>query len=87
MNSFLNIGEYLRKFKSIQSVQKETKEAVIRCIHHATGILLEEKEVKIRGTVVFLEVGSVVKNEIFYKKKEILALCNEEKQGTLHEIR
>ena len=86
MNSFFKIAEYLRTFKSIHSVQKETKEIVMQCIRSATGILLEEKDIKIRNASVFLEVSPAIKNEVFYKKKEILALCNKEKQGTIREI-
>lgn len=72
---FAKISDYLLKFKKIQAPEKAIRIEIVKNIRLITGILLEEKTVKINNSTVFLEVNPLVKNEIFYKKIEIIDSC------------
>ena len=72
---FFKLSDYLLKFKKLQVPEKKIRMEIVKNISAITGILLEENAVKIRNSTIFLEINPLIKNEIFYKKKEIITLC------------
>ncbi len=75
MTGFFKLSEYLLKFRKLQVPEKVIRLEIVKNIHTVTGISLEEGCLKIRNSTVFLEVNPLIKNEIFYKKREIIDLC------------
>lgn len=72
---FAKISDCLLKFKNLQAPEKAIRTEIIKNIHAITGILLDEGRVKIHNSTIFLEINPLMKNEVFYKKKEIIAAC------------
>ena len=75
MPSFTKIADYLLKFRKLQIPEKAIRIEIVRNIQTITGISLEENTVKIHNSTIFLEVNPLIKNEIFYKKREIIDSC------------
>ncbi len=75
MVGFFKLSEYLLKFKKLQAPEKAIRLEIVKNIHIITGISLSENSIKINNSAVFLEVNPLIKNEIFYKKKEIISFC------------
>lgn len=73
--NFAKIADYLLKFKKLQAPEKAIRMEIVKNIHAITGISLDENKVKIHNSTVFLETNPLIKNEIFYKKREIIAVC------------
>ena len=72
---FFNLSDYLLKFKKLRVPEKKIRLEIVENIRAMTGISLEENVVKIKNSTVFLEINPLIKNEIFYKKGEIIDFC------------
>lgn len=75
MGNFTKLSDYLLKFKELQVPEKKIRSEIVKNIQTITGISLEENIVKIHNSTIFLEVSPLIKNEIFYKKGEIIDFC------------
>ena len=75
MVDFFNLSDYLLKFKKLRVPEKKIRLEIVENIRAMTGISLEENVVKIKNSTVFLEINPLIKNEIFYKKGEIIDFC------------
>jgi len=75
MTEFFKLSDYLLKFKKLQVPEKKIRMEIVKNIRIVTGISLEENTIKLQNSTVFLEVNPLIKNEVFYKKKEVIDLC------------
>lgn len=67
-----NIGDFLKKFKTLVPQEKIVKDELIRVVFDETGILLSKEEIFFHNCVVFLKTTPATKNELFMRKKNIL---------------
>ena len=71
-----NIGLFLEKFKIITPPDDFIKKTVIEVIKNKTNIDIVRDTIKIEGAIVYMTVSSVVKNELYMRKKDLLEEIN-----------
>jgi len=81
MSGFFDIEKYLERFKTITPPENITKKHIIHSIEEKTGILLKNKNIKIQNATVFIKTNPFIKNEIFYRKNEIIDFYNKVSGG------
>jgi len=73
MGDFSRISDYLGKFRNRKSEKGVAEKRALSAIYKTTGIVLENKEIDVRGSALFIRAAPAVKNEIFFKREEVLA--------------
>lgn len=69
------ISALLEKFKRFSRPNIEIREAVSRAIKSEIGAEVSEKDISVKNGIVLVKThNSVLKNEIFLKKKKILTI-------------
>lgn len=68
-----NIGDFLKKFKTLIPHEKIVKDELVGVVFDETGILLAKEEIFFHNYVVFLKTTPATKNELFMRKKNILS--------------
>ena len=71
-----NIGLFLEKFKIITPPDDFIKKTIIEVIKNKTNIDIVRDTIKIEGAIVYMTVSSVVKNELYMRKKDLLEEIN-----------
>ena len=67
-----NISEFLGKFsKNILAQESQTK-TICDAIFKHTGIILDQKNIKIQNGILYLNISPAEKSKIFINKKTIL---------------
>lgn len=73
----IEIKDLLGRFSSILLSEENKKESIRRAISEALKAEINSKDVKIKGSVVYLNIKPIYKNEIFMKQEEILKKLEE----------
>ena len=73
----IEIKDLLSRFSKILQNGEGQKELVIEIIKEMTGISIESKNIKIKNSVIFLNIKPIYKNEIFFKKDKIFSKLKE----------
>lgn len=71
------IEVYLKKFEQFGFKERELIKKIAQVIFDVCGVEVSEKEIKIQEGVVRIAISGAGKSEIFLKRKEIEAKCNE----------
>lgn len=67
-----NIGNFLEKFRNITPPDKFVKDVLIDVVKETANIDIEKENLDVRNGVIFISIDSIIKNEIFLKKAEIM---------------
>lgn len=73
-----NVGNFLEKFRNIAPPERFIKEVFIKTTLDIVGIKIKDSDIKITRDIIYVSTNSIVKNEIFFKKQEILERVNKE---------
>lgn len=73
----LNIAELLKKFSSIED-PKQKKVRIAEIIEKISGVIVDPSFIEIKKDSLVLNISQIEKNEVFFKKKEILSECEKE---------
>lgn len=85
-----NIGNFLEKFRNITPPDKFVKDVLIDVVKETANIDIEKENLDVRNGVIFISIDSIIKNEIFLKKAEIMKNLTEklkEYKKTIRDIR
>lgn len=67
-----NISIYLDKFKKVDSKNSSFRDCITSSINKVLGVKINKENITVRNGVVYLKTNSVIRNEIFIKKKIIM---------------
>lgn len=67
-----NISIYLDKFKKVDSKNSSFRDCITSSINKVLGVNINKENITVRNGVVYLKTNSVIRNEIFIKKKIIM---------------
>lgn len=73
----LNIADLLKKFSSIED-PKQKKVRIAEIVEKISGVIVDPSFIEIKKDSLVLNISQIEKNEVFFKKKEILAECEKE---------
>lgn len=68
-----HIKNYLDKFRNILFSKDETYRIISEIIQKNTSILIEKKNIQIKGSLIHIKASPLVKGEILMKKDKILS--------------
>lgn len=77
-----NIGSFFDRFRNKVAGQVYNHSIVVDTIKKYTGISLDIKDIKISSGIIKLQTSSLIKNEIFIKKDQILLDINNKLKNT-----
>ena len=72
------ISIYLERFKNIKPPENAIKKIIIKNIKKETNIKIKEQDININKGFVYIKTTPIIKNEIFYKKQNIIKICEKE---------
>ena len=75
---FTKISLYLERFKNIKPPENELKKIIIKNIKKETNISIKEIDIEINKKFIYIKTTPIIKNEIFYKKQNIIDICEKE---------
>jgi hypothetical protein len=64
---------FLQKFTHLLKNSRDTKKTVLECLSKVTGVEFEDKDIDLRGDVIYLCTHPSIKNEVFMRRNMILA--------------
>ncbi|MBU0722924.1 hypothetical protein KJ973_02125 [Patescibacteria group bacterium] len=67
-----SLSSFLDRFKKFTSPNKVTHEAIIKVLYNTLGIKLNKSAINIKNQILYIKTNSVIKNEIFLHKEQIL---------------
>jgi hypothetical protein len=67
-----NISGFLEKFSKNISSQESQIKIICDVVQKQTGIILNQKNIKIQNNILFLQISPIQKNKIFIQKQKIL---------------
>ncbi len=67
-----HLKDFLQKFSLLSPPDRLVREASIAVVGEAIGITLSQKDIEIRGGVLFLNIHPVAKSELLLKKSLVL---------------
>jgi hypothetical protein len=67
------IAQYLDKFKTLLSTNDEIYNAIIQTVNKKTGSTITIKNIKLSGTIVYLQTSPMHKSQILIHKASILS--------------
>lgn len=82
-----NISDYLKKFRTILFKGEESARIAREEIEKSTGAHLEEKDVEVKGGVIFVKTSGALKSELFLKKEIILKKIKERGLTSIFDLR
>lgn len=82
-----NISAYLKKFRATLFKGEESRRTVKEEIEKVVGVLLEERDVEIKGDTVFVNASPALKSELFLKKTALLKNIRERGIISVKELR
>lgn len=68
----IEIKDLLYKFKNILFLKEERKKIIIQIILEITKLKLKTEEIEVKNGILYLNIKSIYKNEIFIKQDKIL---------------
>ncbi len=72
------IQHFLKRFQVLTPPEGVAKRMVVEQVERVCGIALTEKQVRIQGTVAYIQANSVLRNELMLRKGEILRRIREQ---------
>ncbi|MCR4284085.1 MAG: hypothetical protein NUV64_02075 [Parcubacteria group bacterium] len=66
------LSPFLEKFKSLKIPKEAIVDDIMEIILNKTGIKLEKENIVVNKPTVFIKANPMIKNEIFFKKQQIL---------------
>lgn len=82
-----NLSGYLKKFKNLLSNEYVVREKVREVIVKSLGIDIAKEDIRIKHGVVYLKTRSIIKNEVFIRKSDLLKEINKEVSVTISDIK
>ena len=73
----IEIKDLLAKFQSILLSEEAKIEGIQGILFQVLGILIPLENIKIKNNIIYLNIKSIYKNEIFLKKEKITSLLEE----------
>lgn len=67
-----HIKNYLEKFRTILFSKEENLRIISKIIEKNTLVIIEVKNISIRGAVIYIKASPLVRNEIMINKSNIL---------------
>lgn len=67
-----HIKNYLEKFRTILFSKEENLRIISKIIEKNTSVIIEVKNISIRGAVIYIKASPLVRNEIMINKSNIL---------------
>lgn len=67
----IEIKDLLARFNDILLSEEAKREAVRKAISSAVNININSEDIKIKNSVIYLDIKPIYKNEIFLKQEEI----------------
>jgi hypothetical protein len=74
----IEIKDLLSKWSGILLSEEVKLEAVSRIISEIIGVEIKKDQVKIKNSVIYLDIRPIYKNEIFLKQEKISAKLEEQ---------
>lgn len=71
------IGDFLRKYLDFTPPEKIIAKAAIQALKEALDVDIKEEQITIRNGIVSISVDTIVKSELVFQKKKILARIGE----------
>lgn len=68
----IEIKDLLYKFKNILFLKEERKKIIVQIILEITELKLKTEEIEVKNGILYLNIKSIYKNEIFIKQDKIL---------------
>ena len=84
----MHISQYLEKFSKLGFKERASREVIALVLSEVFSMPLTKDNVLLKDTVVVLKASPSVRNAVFMKKEQLLALFREKLPGvTLTDIR
>ncbi len=71
-----NVKDFLNKFNDLKPKDDILKEEISNIIFLLLNIKIEKKYINIKNNSIYIKTSNIIKNEIFFKKSEILNKIN-----------
>ncbi len=81
------IGSFLEKFLRLERDHRGVKKLFIESVQTCSGAELNERQITIKDSVVFVDGPAALKNELFINREKILEHFNKRSPGRLETIR
>lgn len=81
----LDIKNFLRKYANLTPPDAAVRKAVIESVRTFAGVDLEEKQIRVIRSVVYVDTDSAVRNKLFLIKGKLLARVGE-KLGSMRVV-
>jgi hypothetical protein len=80
----LEIKDLLLKFRKFLSSSEIKKKLIQEAILEVAQIDIPENKIKISNNIVYLDIKSLYKNEVFFKKEKIISKIKEKSQNQIN---
>ncbi len=80
----LEIKDLLLKFRKFLSSSEIKKKLIQEAILEVAQIEIPENKIKISNNIVYLDIKSLYKNEVFFKKEKIISKIKEKSQNQIN---
>lgn len=68
----IGIKDLLSRFDNILLSEEAKKESIRKIISEIIGVRIKSKDIKIKNSVIYLNIKPIYKNEVFLKQEQIL---------------
>lgn len=75
------ISKFFEKYKNFFLKEEEKKEIIKEVVFELTNIPVLDHEIKIKNKTIYLKVKNIIKNQIFFKKEEIIKKIKEKSKN------
>lgn len=82
-----NINQFLEKFKQFGNNEIVLRQTVKQGIFEIVGVEIDPKTISYKNTIITIKGSSLLKNEIFMKKKALLDYCTTKTTLVITDIR
>ncbi len=80
------INLFLEKFKKLKVPDESVRKEFVKIVNNKYSLNIEFKDVKIQNNTIFFKAASVLKQEIYFDKREILDTLNKKFNKKLKNI-
>lgn len=81
------LQNFLSRYKNLIPTSRVIKEVVVRVVGNECGISLEENQVDVRNSIVYLRIPPSARSMIYRKKNTLLERINAEGNAVVGDIR
>lgn len=72
-----NINKFLSRFTKITPPDSEVRRCTVDIIKKEIGVSIQEKDVSVQNTVVYIKTSPAIKSRVFIKKQNIILYIKE----------